>query len=175
MPSTDFPTLLSAKAVEDSRGLFAKPLAADVREQLGFDIVELFWTTSPRACVRGMHFQTPPWAVRKLVWVSVGRVVDVVVDLRPGPDFGRHHVFEMAAGASEVLYVPAGFAHGFQGIDESSIVNYAVDQPYVPEHDEGIRWDSLGVDWPLPAGLISDRDLAFPALSEWESPFPPVG
>jgi dTDP-4-dehydrorhamnose 3,5-epimerase len=130
----------------------------------------MFWTTSARGTVRGMHFQTPPFEVAKLVWVSSGRILDVAVDMRPGATFGELHVFEMSS-SSQTLFIPAGFAHGFQSLEDDSRVNYAVDREYAPANDDGVRWDSVGVTWPLPAGPLSERDRGFVALEDFQSPF----
>lgn len=171
LPAPDLPTLFAAKAVDDPRGRFAKPLDDARRLELGFGVVELFWTSSLVGCIRGLHFQTPPYEVGKLVWVSAGAVYDVAVDLRPGPAFGTVHEFELTVATGATLFIPHGFAHGFQALEDGAIVNYAVDREYHPDHDEGVRWDSAGIRWPLAPTELSTRDRGFGALVEFDSPF----
>jgi dTDP-4-dehydrorhamnose 3,5-epimerase len=166
------PSILPTPFHEDGRGVFSKPLSDTLGTELDFHIKELFWTTSSRGVIRGMHFQVPPAGVNKLVWVTAGTIIDVVLDLRDHEGYGTVTAFELDASSGSV-WIPAGFAHGFQTLsDEDALVNYAVDYAYVPECDTGIRWDSIGYDWPLPVGPISDRDRLFPGLSEFVTPFP---
>jgi dTDP-4-dehydrorhamnose 3,5-epimerase len=156
------PSLVDGFSAQDERGSFAKPypIAGD------FEVREIFWSRSHPGVIRGMHFQTMPHPIAKVVWVSSGRIVDVLVDVRPGETFGAVHRYELDAPSGAALIVPRGFAHGFQAI-EPSIVNYAVDGPYVREHDTGIRWDSFGFDWPLAPTVISERDRSFVGVDEF--------
>jgi dTDP-4-dehydrorhamnose 3,5-epimerase len=164
----DIPTLLPIPHQADSRGTFAKPFSdADGT----FQIRELFWTRSSRGSIRGMHFQTPPHDLHKLVWVSRGSIVDVVVDVRRHSGFGAVTSFELSADEGSAVWVPSGFAHGFQALEDDTVVNYAVDAVYAPQSDTGVRWDSVSFSWPLAPGAISERDAAFVALDEFQSPF----
>ena len=165
------PALVSIPFHTDNRGTFSKPLHTGVAEAEDFAIVELYWTRSDRGAIRGLHFQTPPHAVNKLVWVSSGSVVDVVVDLRRGDSYGAVATFELSAVAGSAVWVPDGFAHGFQALTDNAIVNYAVDAGYAPSNDAGVLWSSIDFAWPLPAGAISERDRGFVGLAEFDSPF----
>lgn len=165
---TDRTRIIEVPFHADARGVFSKPFST---AGASFDIHELFWSVSARGVVRGMHFQLPPAALHKLVWVSRGSIFDVVVDLRRGPDYGHAETFELDASAGRALWIPPGYAHGFQSLEDGTIVNYATDVPYVRELDTGVRWDSIPVRWPLEPSHISDRDLTFPGLSQFESPF----
>ena len=171
MHAASLPSLMPIPVHSDSRGVFSKPLTASMGTELDFRITELFWTTSSIGVVRGMHFQIPPVAVNKLVWVSQGSIIDVVVDVRAHAAFGTVAAFALDVGIPNALWIPAGFAHGFQALEDDTIVNYAVDAPYLPEFDTGIRWDSIEFDWPLPIGTISERDGQLPTLAEFDSPF----
>ena len=167
------PQLLRSVYAEDARGNFSKPFQSVMPGLEGFAIREIYWSTSDTGVIRGMHFQLPPTAIGKVVWVSRGAITDVVVDLRRGETYGAVSSYSMDSTSGASLWVPAGFAHGFQALGPDTIVNYAVDGDFSPEHDRGIRWDSVGFDWPLPPGPISARDQAQPTLAEFESPFSP--
>jgi dTDP-4-dehydrorhamnose 3,5-epimerase len=122
--------------------------------------------------VRGLHFQTPPRDHAKTVNVIRGAIHDVVVDLRLGsPAYGRPATFALGAGEPAALHVPRGCAHGFQALSDDTVVAYMVGSEHAPEHDSGIRWDSVAADWPIAEPVVSERDAAFPPLSEFESPF----
>ncbi len=168
------PALLTIPFFTDDRGSFSKPFHPGLASATGFAIAELYWTKSDRGAVRGLHFQTPPHAVNKLVWVSKGAIVDVVVDLRSGESYGSVSVYEVSADVGAAVWVPDGFAHGFQALSDDAIVNYAVDKGYAPEHDTGVLWSSIDFDWPLPVTAMSDRDKGFSTLAEFDTPFHPA-
>ncbi len=170
MAPNNEPALFSTFHVGDARGTFSKPYSHAFGE-VPFTIRELFWSTSSRGTVRGMHLQLPPAAAAKLVWVSAGEIVDVLVDVRPGPSWGAVHQYRLSADEGTALLVPVGFAHGFQAQIDDTIVNYAQDREFSPDHDAGINWRSAGIEWPLPVSSTSARDDALPAISDFESPF----
>jgi dTDP-4-dehydrorhamnose 3,5-epimerase len=171
MGAIDQPSLIPTPIHGDARGVFTKPFHHKLAGCEDFAIKELFWTSSARGCVRGLHFQVPPVPGRKLVWVSRGSIVDVVVDLRKHSGFGTIARYELSHSIGATLRVPVGFAHGFQALEDDTIVNYAVDAPYSPAHDTGILWNSIEFDWPLPVGPMSERDCSFPTLDAFVSPF----
>jgi dTDP-4-dehydrorhamnose 3,5-epimerase len=165
------PVVLPTHFQTDDRGVFSKPFAAASSALPSFDVREIYWTSSVAGAIRGMHFQTPPFACSKLIWVSRGAIVDVAVDLRRGTGFGNVTSVRLDAATGAAVWIPLGFAHGFQSLDDGTIVNYAVDAPYSPEHDTGILWSSIDFAWPLPAGPISQRDENFVPLDSYDSPF----
>jgi dTDP-4-dehydrorhamnose 3,5-epimerase len=118
--------------------------------------------------LRGMHFQEAPHGEAKLVQVTQGAILDVIVDLRPdSATFCRSFSIELSADGDQALYVPVGFAHGFQTLRDDSEVHYQISYPYVPEAARGVRWDdpAFAIDWPAaPAGgrTISERDRSYP-------------
>jgi dTDP-4-dehydrorhamnose 3,5-epimerase len=121
--------------------------------------------------VRGMHFQLPPHDHEKLVYVTAGSILDVVVDLRrTSGTYGQVFSVELVEHQSS-LFIPRGFAHGFLALSPNATVVYNVATGYQPTADAGIRWDSLGFAWPVAAPIMSDRDAAFPSLAEFSSPF----
>jgi dTDP-4-dehydrorhamnose 3,5-epimerase len=159
---------------EDARGDFVKILRRDEYAALGLDptVAELYWSTSRRGVVRGLHFQSPPHQHAKTVSVLRGAARDVVVDLRVGsPAYGRAVVLELRADEPAAVHVPAGCAHGFQALTDDTVVAYLVGTEHAPSHDDGIRWGSAGVDWPIADAVVSERDNAFPALADFDSPF----
>jgi dTDP-4-dehydrorhamnose 3,5-epimerase len=124
-----------------------------------------------RGVVRGLHFQVPPFAQVKLVRVTRGAVLDVVVDIRHGsPSFGRHSAIVLSAEAWNQLYIPEGFAHGFCTIEPNSEVVYKVSRPYSAAHERGILWNdpALGIAWPLDAdaAIVSEKDRGLARLVE---------
>lgn len=119
--------------------------------------------------VRGMHFQKGPFAETKLVRCSKGAVFDVVVDLRKGePTFRKWRGFELSAHNGTGLYVPEGFAHGFQTLTDETEVTYAITPAFVPGVADGVRWSDPAIDirWPRPISVISERDCTWPLVSE---------
>jgi dTDP-4-dehydrorhamnose 3,5-epimerase len=124
-----------------------------------------------RGVVRGLHFQVPPFAQVKLVRVTRGAVLDVVVDIRHGsPSFGRHSAIVLSAEAWNQLYVPEGFAHGFCTLEPNSEVIYKVSRPYSAAHERGILWNdpALGIVWRVAAdaAIVSEKDRGLPRLAE---------
>lgn len=125
--------------------------------------------TLRRGMVRGMHWQAEPRPEVKLVRCSVGAIWDVVVDVRlASPTFGRWEAFELTADNGHQLYVPAGFAHGFQCLADGSEVSYLMGETYVPELARGLRWNDpqVSIAWPLPEPFLSERDRNLPLLAE---------
>jgi dTDP-4-dehydrorhamnose 3,5-epimerase len=118
--------------------------------------------TLGRGTIRGLHFQHPPSAEAKLVSCTVGRAFDVAVDLRKGsPTFLRWTAIEIDETAS--FHIPQGCAHGFQALTDEVHLIYQHSAEYAPDHEGGVRFDdpAIGVEWPLPAGTVSDRDCSF--------------
>jgi len=166
--------VIPAKIVRDERGKFFKPFVRSDYEQhhLRTDFAEEFYTHSGKGVLRGMHFQLPPFEFFKLVACHFGRIRDVIVDLRAGsPTFQRCEVITLDAEDGKTLYLPPGIAHGFLVISDFAIVAYKTTCEYAVTHDSGILWDSLSIDWGLANPIVSARDLAFPALSEFDTPF----
>jgi len=158
----------------DLRGMFVKTFQREefVAAGLETNFSDEYVTVSRPGVLRGMHFQAPPHDQIKLVSCVAGSVLDAVIDLRRGaPTYRRHALFELSAARLEMLYIPAGFAHGFYVLDGPAVMLYKVSKPYAPTHDRGIRWDSAGIPWPTQSLILSDRDRQFPALADFESPY----
>jgi len=158
----------------DPRGTFVKTFHEADYRRLGLPAhyAEEYYSLSHRGVLRGMHFQVPPHDHAKVVTCVAGKVLDVVVDLRAGsPTFGRIHSIELDDERATMLVIPSGMAHGFLALSESAIMYYQVTTAYSREHDAGIRWDSLGIPWPMTDVILSDRDREFPAFADFKSPF----
>jgi dTDP-4-dehydrorhamnose 3,5-epimerase len=125
--------------------------------------------TKQRRRLRGLHFQAEPRPETKLIRCSAGAIWDVVVDVRPAsPTFRKWEAFELTARNLRQLYVPGGFAHGFQCLQDDCEVFYQMSEPYAPELARGVRWNdpSLGIPWPLPDPILSERDRTLPLLAK---------
>ena len=166
--------VLQTLPFQDARGGFQKPLNADFFREHGLatDFKEFYYSVNRKGVIRGMHFQTPPCDHEKLVYVSRGRILDVVLDIRKGSaTYGKYFETELNASDGCALYIPRGFAHGFCAMEEGSVVNYAQTSCYDREHDCGILYSSFGYTWPAEDPVLSPRDGSFPAFQDFNSPF----
>lgn len=157
----------------DDRGAFIKTFHSEKIKEVGFSdcFKESYYSISSKDVIRGMHFQTPPHDHEKLVYVTSGKILDVVVDLRKNsPSYGRYVAIEMEALSNSIL-IPKGCAHGFLTMSDSATVVYNVTTTYFPESDSGILWNSFGFDWPVCNPIISKRDLSFKDFPSFSSPF----
>ena len=158
----------------DERGTFVKTFHRDqfAAHGLATGFAESFHSVSRRGVLRGLHFQLPPHDHVKLVHCTAGRAFDVAVDLRVGsPTEGRWAAFELSAEQNNMLYIPAGFAHGWYALTEGAQLTYQVTTIHAPQHDSGIHWDSAGIRWPDMSPLVSVRDARLLQLCDFHSPF----
>ena len=165
---------LTPPIFRDERGEFVKTFHEEIFSQHNFatHFPEEYYSLSRKDVLRGLHFQIPPRDHVKLVTCVVGEVFDVVVDLRVGsPTYGRHKSFILNADKANMLYIPAGLAHGFCVIGAPALMLYKVTSVYSPEHDTGILWNSADISWPVERPVVSARDAGFKPLSAFESPF----
>lgn len=159
---------------KDARGSFVKPFHKGTFADNGLEAVleEEYYSVSHQGVLRGLHFQNPPYEHVKIVYCLVGKVFDAVVDLRIGsPTYGCYETFELNCESADILYVPAGLAHGFYVLSEEAIVVCNLSRVYSPEHDNGILWSSAGVPWPNPRPILSFKDSHLTPLSDFNSPF----
>lgn len=154
------------RVFEDGRGYFMETWREELlNEALGYPVrfVQDNESRSVRGVLRGLHYQRGAASQAKLVRVLQGEVYDVAVDLRVGsPTFGRYVGVRLSGENHRQLFVPRGFAHGFQVLSDVAVFAYKVDNRYAPETEASIRYDDpdLAIDWPLKEGLIlSDKDL----------------
>jgi dTDP-4-dehydrorhamnose 3,5-epimerase len=162
--------VVETRRLIDHRGSFARLFCAnELSDLLGSRrIVQINHSRTVKVgTVRGLHFQRRPHAEMKFVRCLTGRVFDVAVDLRAGsPTFLQWHAEELSAQNVRMLVIPEGCAHGFQSLDPESELLYLHTAPYVPEAEEGVRFDDarIGIRWPLPVAELSQRDFALPTL-----------
>lgn len=155
----------------DARGDFARTWCARSFVEQGIDFIPVQANTSVtrlRGTVRGMHFQRVPKSDAKIVRCTHGHIHDVIVDLREhSATRGQIYVNELTADVRTMLYVPAGFAHGFQTRSEHAVVEYLMGVEHVPELYDGFRHDDplLGIVWPEPVAALSATDAGWPALA----------
>lgn len=171
--------LVQPRSFPDGRGFFLESYKQSEFAQAGIPgpFVQDNHSCSAVGVVRGLHFQRAPHAQGKLVRVSRGRVWDVAVDLRSGSKtFGRWYGLELSAQNMSMLWIPAGFAHGFVSMEDGSELQYKCTAEYHGPSEGGILWNSpaLGIAWP-DCGvepILSDKDRALPAFSSSCSYFP---
>lgn len=179
----DLPGLLlvKPKVFSDHRGSFSETFNARVFEE-STGVSSAFVQDNESVSlevntIRGLHFQTPPHAQAKLVRVTRGRILDVVVDIRSGsPTYLKSMSVELSDDASDQLYVPKGFLHGFRTLEPHTRVNYKVDAYYNADCDRSVRFDdpALGCDWGLSGEedvCLSDKDQNAPGFAEVDSRF----
>jgi dTDP-4-dehydrorhamnose 3,5-epimerase len=156
----------------DDRGNFARTWCVNSFLEQGIDFSPVQGNTSftaIRGTVRGMHFQRAPKADAKLVRCTRGRIHDVIVDLREDTTTrGQIYVNELAADIATMLYVPPGFAHGFQTLSNDTIVEYLMGVEYVPDLYDGFRYDDpmIGIPWPETVAALSANDAGWPLLAD---------
>lgn len=161
----------------DSRGFFARTMCKDEFAAKGMvtDYVQQNTSFSVfKGTLRGLHFQKGEAAEAKLIRCTKGSIVDVIVDIRSGsPTYMRHEAFELSETNHRELYVPPGFAHSFQTLEDNVEVSYLVSSPYTPAAEWGLRYSDplLQISWPLAVTTISDKDAAWPLLESGAKPF----
>ena len=171
--------IIRPKRFDDARGFFSEVYNKRSFAAAGVDldfVQDNHSRSGKSGTVRGLHFQTAPFAQDKLVRVTRGRILDVAVDLRrSSPTFGRHVAVELSAENWLQLLVPIGFAHGFCTLADDTEVIYKVTGYYSAAHDKGVAWDDaeLGIPWPVASSeaTLSDKDRQLPRLSECSDVF----
>lgn len=162
----------------DSRGWFMESYRQDRLDDAAGRAVRFVQDnqsfSAQKGTLRGMHYQAPPRAQAKLIRCLSGSLTDVVVDARRASStYGQSISVSLSADNGRQLFVPAGYLHGFVTTAPDTMVAYKVTDIYSAEHEGSVRWDSLGIDWPLGDGQpqLSDRDRAAPTFADWLSPF----
>lgn len=158
----------------DIRGSFTKLYNETQFRELGINVQlkEIYYSTSQKDVIRGMHFQLPPHEHAKIVHVIKGSVTDVLVDLRKESDhYGKVMETHLTENSPRSVFIPKGIAHGFKSLEDDTIMLYQVTSGYSPAHDTGIAWNSIGYDWQTADPVVSERDAGFISLKEFDSPF----
>jgi dTDP-4-dehydrorhamnose 3,5-epimerase len=157
---------------DDNRGFFARAFCQREFEAHGLKPVIAqanIGFNRLKGTLRGMHFQYPPAAETKLVRCSRGAIVDIIVDLRPeSPTYLQHTTVELSADNHRGIYIPERFAHGYQALEDNTETTYHVGEFYTPGSEGGLRYDDprLGLTWPLPVSVMSEKDGVWAPLSE---------
>lgn len=163
----------------DERGFFSEVYSKAAWDKAGLNLTfvqDNHSFSKGLGVLRGLHFQTAPFAQDKLVRVARGRILDVAVDIgRSSPTYGRHVAVELSAANWRQLLVPIGFAHGFVTLEPDTEVLYKTSAPYSAPNDRGLAWDDpdIGIAWPLPPGgpTLSDKDRRWPRLKDLADAF----
>lgn len=164
--------LVTLEPAHDDRGFFARSFNVEEFACRGLEtnFPQHSVSYSERAgTLRGMHYQLDPASEVKLVRCTRGLVHDVIVDIRrQSPTYGKWHAFTLSAENRSQLYIPKGFAHGFQTLSDNVEMNYLISEPYQPELARGFRYDdsTFAIDWPLSVTAISRKDLEWPRFSD---------
>jgi dTDP-4-dehydrorhamnose 3,5-epimerase len=160
--------IIDIEPVRDERGFFARSWCREefAKHGLNPDLAQCSISfNKKRGTLRGMHYQAKPHEETKVVRCTRGAIYDVIVDLRPeSPTFRKWIAVELSADNRRMLYVPPGFAHGFQSLVDDTEVFYQISTFYHPESARGARWDdpAFGIEWPAMERVISDKDRQYP-------------
>ncbi|HCW53417.1 MAG TPA: dTDP-4-dehydrorhamnose 3,5-epimerase [Clostridium sp.] len=163
--------LIKLNKVNDNRGLFCKTYNEKMFEDMGIKtkIKESYYSISNKDVIRGMHFQIEPYAHDKIVYVTKGKILDVVLDIRKdSPTYKKYFSIELTHENSLMLYIPKGCAHGFKSLEDNTMVMYNVSSVYSPKHDKGIHYNSFGMNWGIKNPIVSERDKGFFGLDEMD-------
>ena len=160
--------MIELEPTEDERGFFARTFCRKEFQDhdLNPDLIQCNISyNKKKGTLRGMHYQIAPYQEAKLVRCARGAIYDVIIDLRlESPTFKQWIAEELTAETHHMLYVPEGFAHGFQTLEDNSEVFYQMSEFYHPECTRGIRWNdaAFSIEWPLTEVIISAKDLSYP-------------
>ncbi len=169
--------IIEPRVFGDERGYFFESFRMDLfRKTTGFqgDFVQDNESLSSKGVLRGLHFQMPPMAQAKLVRVVQGAVLDVVVDIRKSsPTYGQFEIVKLDAQSKNIFFVPEGFAHGFQTLEDNTIFQYKCSNYYSKEHEMGLQWNdpTLNIPWIPDNYIISEKDHHQSAFENFETVF----
>lgn len=171
--------LIELEPRADDRGVFARTMCREEFEKnglVGTYVQQNFSASALKGTIRGLHYQNSPHQEAKLVRCTKGHIVDVIVDLRKDSEtFLQHQAFELSDANRLQLYVPPGFAHGFQTLTDDVEVTYLVSANYAPGSEAGLRCSdpALGITWPVEVTTLSPKDADWPLIESgsWNAPF----
>lgn len=168
--------IVEPKLFNDSRGYFYELYNKNsFSKYINIDFIQENSSKSKKGVIRGFHFQLPPYDQSKLVSCIHGKILDVAIDLRKNSrSYGKYFSVELSSENKKQIFIPKGFAHGFQALSNDTIVNYKVDNFYNPKYEDGIFWndDDLLIEWVDGIKpIISNRDLNLKNFKNFKSPF----
>ncbi len=164
--------IIDMEPIEDERGFFARTFCMNEFKKHGIDFSCVQCSISynkKKGTLRGMHYQAAPYEEAKIVSCIRGAMYDVIIDIRPdSPTYKKWFGKELSAQNHSMLFIPKGFAHGFQTLTDGTEVNYMMNEFYYKECAKGIRWDdsNIGIIWPMDAISMSDKDKYLLNLDE---------
>ncbi len=159
--------VIELEPFRDERGFFARTFCQNEFAKIGFDkqIVQINHSlTRQKATIRGLHYQCSPASEIKIIRCVQGAVFDVMVDIRlSSPTFRHWHGVELSKDNMRMVFMPGGFAHGFQTLTDNAELIYHHSAFYEPQYERGLKYDdpAFAIRWPLPAGIVSSRDRNF--------------
>lgn len=166
--------IIKNKILNDKRGSFCKVFHKNdfKKFNLSTRFKESYYSTSKKNVIRGMHFQIPPYDHEKLIYVPKGKVIDVVLDLRQGSKtFGKYRSFEISENNRYSIYIPKGCAHGFKSCEDNTILVNSTSTVYNPNYEDGVRWDSFGMNWEVENPIVSKKDKGLKSFLDFKTPF----
>lgn len=175
--------VVTPKYFRDERGGFSEVFKRSDFTAAGINLAagegseawqQINWSTSTKHVLRGMHYQLNPHAQGKLVSVITGEIYDAVIDIRrQSPTFGQWAATKLRASERQMLWVPAGFAHGFCVVSDAAEVMYFCTTEYSPENERGIIWNdpAVGIEWPTDQPILSEKDTKYPLFQDAEANF----
>ncbi len=174
--------IITPRKFGDHRGFFSETYNRKAFLEAGLDptfVQDNHSLSAEAGTLRGLHFQSPPFAQDKLVRVTRGRVLDVAIDIRrSSPTYGKHVAVELSAENWRQLLIPIGFAHGLLTLEPNTEVLYKVTNFYSLPNDRGLAWDDpdLAIDWPVAPDkvILSDKDRKHPRLRDLPEIFPEI-
>jgi dTDP-4-dehydrorhamnose 3,5-epimerase len=159
--------IIELELIEDDRGFFARSFCKNEFEKLGLNpnIVQCNISYSKkRGTLRGMHYQVAPYEESKIVSCRRGTIYDVILDLRlDSPTYCQWFALELSADNFKMLYIPEGLAHGFQTLEDNTVVFYQMSEFFYSEYARGVRWDDplFRIKWPIPDTILSKKDKKY--------------
>lgn len=167
--------IIELEKMEDERGFFARSYCRKEFEAHGinFKIVQCNISfNEKKGTLRGMHYQKPPYCEEKLVCCVSGAIYDVIIDLRSSSaSFGKWFSAKLTQANNKMVYIPKGFAHGFQTLENKTTVSYQMSEFYHPECAQGLRYNDpkLKIPWPYSKGILSPKDKSYPSIENFNS------
>jgi len=164
--------IIEIEKIEDERGFFARTWDKNEFSKMGLDsefIQSSISINYKKGTLRGMHYQIQPYEESKMITCTKGKIFDVIIDLRKNSKtFKKWVSIELSSLNHRILYIPKGFAHGFQTLVDNSQVHYDITQIFSSKHSRGIRWDdpTFKIKWPLDVTIMSKKDSEYKLFLE---------
>lgn len=159
---------------KDERGLFVKMFHRKQFEEIGLidvEFREIYYSQSQKDTIRGMHFQIPPSDHAKLIYLTSGELIDVLLDIRKSSNNYGEFIDVHLKPHESAIYIPRGIAHGFKTLSDKTTMIYNLTSEHDPERDLGIHYDSFGYNWNIDKPIVSDKDRKQPSFNNFKTPF----